>query len=556
MIAIIVVFATLLPLVLCKTVYYNWNVTYTHAAPDGFLRRVIGINNQWPCPQLDVDLGDEVVVNLYNALPDQSVSLHWHGLHQNGTNEMDGAVGFVQCPVPPGHRFTYKWKADQPGTYWYHSHDTGQYPDGLWGPLIIHDPNPPFEFDEEITVTLTDWFHTEMPQLMSIYESHAGEAEDGSPNPDVALINTGVNVSIPVKPGKTYFVHIICPSNYIGHAWLFDGHPQTTVEIDGVYVVPQPVNNGENQFPMTRLAPGQRQGVLIQTKNDTSRNYAVFDTMDVNMLFINKGIIPPPSNYNPNATAWLVYNDSAPLPDPPVFYSLGNADFYDDVNYVPLDKQPLLEPVDHRIILNMDAANISGISRFVMNNISYIGAKVPSLYTGLSVPDNLVSDPIVYGDVNPFIFAHNSIVEVVINNLNTNLHPFHLHGHQFQILQRTDPKTGVWPGYTNTSSTPARRDTVMLQDEAYAVIRFRADNPGVWAFHCHIETHVVSGFSATFVEAPEVFASGKHRVLIPRDHVDVCKAVPMEFRGNAAGNTWDALNLTGELDSVLEAPKE
>jgi len=113
MIPIIVVIATLLQLVLCKTVYYDWNVTYTHAAPDGFLRRVIGINNQWPCPQLDVDLGDEVVVNLYNALPDQSVSMHWHGIHQNGTNEMDGAVGFVQCPVPPGHMFTYRWKASR-----------------------------------------------------------------------------------------------------------------------------------------------------------------------------------------------------------------------------------------------------------------------------------------------------------------------------------------------------------------------------------------------------------------------------------------------------------
>jgi len=391
---------------------------------------------------------------------------------------------------------------------------------------------------------------------MTTYESHAGEAEDGSPNPDVALINTGVNVSIPVKPGKTYFIHIICPSNYIGHAWLFDGHPQTTVEIDGVYVIPQPLNNGENQFPMTRVAPGQRQGVLIQTKNDTSRNYAVFDTMDVNMLFINKGIIPPPSNYNPNATAWLVYNDSAPLPDPPVFYSLGNDDFFDDVNYVPRDKQPLLEPVDHQIILNMDSANISGISRFVMNNISYIGAKVPSLYTALSVPDDVVSDPAVYGDVNPFVFKHNEIVEVVINNLNTNLHPFHLHGHQFQILQRTNPQTGTWPGYTNTSQTPARRDTVMLQNQAYAVIRFRADNPGVWAFHCHIETHVVSGFSATFIEAPEVFAAGKDYIRIPQNQINICKAIPMDFKGNAAGNTWDALNLTGEPDSVLEAPKE
>lgn len=218
-----------------------------------------------------------------------------------------------------------------------------------------------------MTVTLFDWYHEEMPTLISTYQSQAGESADGTPNPDVALINAGVNVSIPVKPGKTYYVHIICPGNYPGHAWLFDGHPQTTVEVDGVYVVPQKTNTDENgYFPMTRIAPGQRQGVLIQTHNDTSRNYAVFDTMDVNILFINKGVIPPPANYNPNATAWLVYNESAPLPDPPVFYSLGNADFFDDVDYVPLDKEPLLEPVDRQIILNMNSENITGISRSVM----------------------------------------------------------------------------------------------------------------------------------------------------------------------------------------------
>lgn len=250
----------------------------------------------------------------------------------------------------------------------------GQYPDGLWGPLIIHDPNPPFHFDEEMTVTFSDWYHEEMPQMIQTYQSHAGEAIDGTPNPDAALINSGVNVSIHVKPGKTYYVHIICPGNYPGHAWLFDGHPQTTVEIDGVYVKPTPLNYGELQFPLTRVSTGQRQGVLIHTKNETDKNYVIFDTMDVNMLYINKGIIPPPPDAPTNATAWLVYNESAPLPPPVVFYSLGNDDFYDDVNYIPLDEEPLLGPVDRQIIMDMNSANISGISRYEDNTSWLFGS--------------------------------------------------------------------------------------------------------------------------------------------------------------------------------------
>jgi len=190
-----------------------------------------------------------------------------------------------------------------------------------------------------------------------------------------------------------------------------------------------------------------------------------------------------------------------------------------------------------------------------MNNVTYIGNSVPSTYTALSVGSNYSSDPTVYGNVDPFVFKHNEIIEIVINNLHTNLHPFHLHGHKFQVLQRTFPQTGTWPGYTNHSQTPVRRDTVMLENQAFAVIRFKADNPGVWAFHCHVEFHVSSGFSATFIEAPEVFTQ-KGYLNVPQGHIDVCKAYPQKYEGNAAGNTQNPLDLSGAPDSVLTSPKE
>jgi iron transport multicopper oxidase len=217
-----------------------------------------------------------------------------------------------------------------------------------------------------LIVTLSDWYHEQAPDLVELYQSRQGEAADGTPPPSGgALINSGKNVTIHVKPNKTYLIRIISPASYPGLAWLFDDHNQTAVEVDGGYVKPVNVNAGGN---LTRITPGQRQAVLINTKNDTSKNYAVWATMDVNMLFINKGIIPPPQDYNTNVTAWLVYNDSAPLPDPPVFHTLGNANFWDDGDYEPLDETPLLEPVDHQIILDINAANISGISRFTINN--------------------------------------------------------------------------------------------------------------------------------------------------------------------------------------------
>ena len=93
-----------------KTVTYDWDITWVTASPDGFARPVIGINGQWPCPQIDVDMGDRVVVNVHNALGNQSTTIHWHGIFQTGSSTMDGASGVGQCPIPPGGRFKYDFE--------------------------------------------------------------------------------------------------------------------------------------------------------------------------------------------------------------------------------------------------------------------------------------------------------------------------------------------------------------------------------------------------------------------------------------------------------------
>ena len=98
------------PLALAKTVHYNWNIGWVTAAPDGFSRPVIGINGEWPCPQIDVELGDRLVIDVYNGLGNQSTSVHWHGIHQKGTSDMDGSSGVTQCPIAPGQSFKYDFK--------------------------------------------------------------------------------------------------------------------------------------------------------------------------------------------------------------------------------------------------------------------------------------------------------------------------------------------------------------------------------------------------------------------------------------------------------------
>jgi len=100
------------------TVTYNFDITWVWAAPDGFGRPVVGINNQWPCPSIEANVGDTIVVNLNNKLGNETTGIHWHGINQVTTEEMDGPSGVAQCPVAPGSSITYQFVADIAGTYW------------------------------------------------------------------------------------------------------------------------------------------------------------------------------------------------------------------------------------------------------------------------------------------------------------------------------------------------------------------------------------------------------------------------------------------------------
>jgi len=116
-------------------------------------------------------------------------------------------------------------------------------------------------------------------------------------------------------------------------------------------------------------------------------------------------------------------------------------------------------------------------SRAVVNNFTYLGQPVPSLYSALSLSSNYSSNPKVYGQVNPFVLKHNEVVEIIVNNNHNNLHPWHLHGHDFQVVQRSNPGAGPFTGYGTLAPVPLKRDTIMANKNGHLVIRFVADNP-------------------------------------------------------------------------------
>jgi iron transport multicopper oxidase len=88
-----------------------------------------------------------------------------------------------------------------------------------------------------------------------------------------------------------------------------------------------------------------------------------------------------------------------------------------------------------------------------------------------------------------------------------------------------------------------RRDTLVVYPGVGATIRFKANNPGIWLFHCHTEFHVEAGMTATLIEAPDVMIARKP--YLPASHKLACDSQNIPRTGNAAGNGKNWLDLTG-----------
>ena len=165
-------------------------------------------------------------------------------------------------------------KIDQPGTYWYHSHQIAQYPDGLRGPLIVNDPDSPYkgQYDEERVLTVSDWYHDHIPNLMKSFISVTNPT-GAEPVPDAALMNDTVDLKTPVEPGKTYMFRIINVGGFAGQYFWIEGHAMRIVEVDGIYTEAA-------EADLIYITAGQRYSVLVTMKNDTSTNYAFVGSMD------------------------------------------------------------------------------------------------------------------------------------------------------------------------------------------------------------------------------------------------------------------------------------
>lgn len=234
-----------------------------------------------------------------------------------------------------------------------------QYPDGLRGPLIVKgtkpflpytryhskspsDPDEPCkgQFDEELILTTSDWYHDQAPVLIQkMFET--SNTHFLPPFPDSLLLNDGQHVSYNFRPGKTYKIHIISMAAFASTFIQFDSHMMRVIAIDGSYVQ-------KHDAAQLRVAPAQRYTILLTALKATTKNYAFLASLDQNRDFKDPAA-QPPNAYPFNITGYLMYDNNKPLPAPLV---VSNWDPLDDATLVADRRERLFGKPDKTIVLN------------------------------------------------------------------------------------------------------------------------------------------------------------------------------------------------------------
>ncbi|KAK2855717.1 hypothetical protein FQN49_004913 [Arthroderma sp. PD_2] len=470
-------------------------------------------NKKYPGPWIQACWGDDLEITVTNKLKHNGTAVHWHGIRMMENMFNDGVPGVTQCPIPPGSSMTYRFKASQYGSSWYHSHYSLQYADGLFGPMTIHGPSSA-EYDKAVDpLLMTDHLHD------SAFEHFHHELEGHPPLMDSIILNgkgdydqTG-DMKRKYRTGKRYLLRLINTSVATTFVFSVDGHKFQVVGSDFVPIDPYETDH-------IAVGIGQRYHVILEglSKEETKNNsrYWIRTTPATGCAEFNDG-----RGTDDRTGAFYYDRDDGVAP------STDRGDFSLECRDEPLEKlKPMVEWTVPDPGLNLPGGDFEKSVDVELNKW-----KRP----GHSASDSLVSNwefgpsPMWINYSEPIIknldkehfpatwvvypaddHLTNKWVYLVITGKKLKAlesqvavaHPIHLHGHDFVLLQQS---TKPWdPTYVNLKlDNPPRRDVVLLPAGGFIVIAFKPDNPGSWLLHCHIAWHVSAGLALQVLERKE-----------------------------------------------------
>ncbi|KAL3614067.1 Laccase-11 [Castilleja foliolosa] len=532
---------------------YNFNVQVNKVSRLCHAKPIVTVNGMFPGPTIYARDGDRLRINVTNHAQ-YNMSIHWHGIKQYRNGWADGPAYVTQCPIQTGQSYIYDFNVTQQrGTLWWHAHILWLRATVYGAIVIMPKIGTPYPFpqpDLEQNLVLGEWWNNDVEEIVkqgnklglapNVSDAHT---INGKPGPLFPCSEKHTHV-IEVEQGKTYLLRIINAALNDELFFAIANHTMTVVEIDAVYTKPFSTD-------AILIAPGQTTNVLVRANQLPGRYFmAVSPFMDAPITVDNK-----------TATAILQYKGVqntiiSTLPKLPsennTNFALNYSSKLRSLNSPNFPANVPLKPDRHlfyTIGLGIrPCPTCQNGTRLVasLNNITFVMPEIgllqahyynlknvfttdfpdrpptPFNYTGAPLKANLQTVIANVPRLNKIAF--NSTVELVIqdtNLLSVESHPFHLHGYNFFVvgtgIGNFDPVKD--PAKYNLIDPP-ERNTVGVPTGGWAAIRFRADNPGVWFMHCHLELHTGWGLKTAFVV--ENGEDEDHSVLPPPKDLPSC----------------------------------
>lgn len=437
-----------------RVVVSDMNPSETDVDLGGVKVRTWTFTGTVPAREIRLTKGDRLRSTVTNGLP-QPTSVHWHGLAI--PNAEDGVPVLTQAPIAPGARFDYEFTPPDAGTYYLHSHFGTQMDRGMYGPLIIENPDDGRDYDDELVVVLDDWIDgtgttpdqvlgnlrkTGMKPMSMDGPMTSPTAPLGSDGGDVTYPYFLINGRTPIDPqvvdyraGQRIRLRVINAGADTAFRVAVPGTELDVTHTDGFPVVSRRVGS-------VILGMGERFDAII-TVGSSAPLIAAPEGKDGHAQ-LNLRVAGAPANVDVDAFVQTlrsseVLNTATLTPTPDV----------------------VLPQRDPDTVLDLRLAGPLDGYTWPINGKLYDPPK-----NGL---------PVDAGKRVRLRFANTSMM----------FHPMHLHGHTFQVVRPAGPGP--------------RKDTVLVPPMATVEVDFDTDNPGKWIVHCHNEYHLESGM-ATFVE--------------------------------------------------------
>ncbi|KAG5582407.1 hypothetical protein H5410_053034 [Solanum commersonii] len=529
---ILFLFACLFPaFVECRIRRYNFNVMMKTTTRLCSSKPIATVNGKFPGPTIYAREGDNVLVNVVNHAK-FNVSIHWHGVRQLRTGWSDGPAYITQCPIQPGQNYVYNFTiTGQRGTLFWHAHILWLRATMHGAIVILPKLGVPYPFpkpDHEAVVVLAEWWKSDTEAVINqaiksglapnVSDAHTINGHPGA----ISNCPSQGGYTLSVDPGKSYMLRVINAALNEELFFKIAGHKMTVVEVDATYVKPFKTDT-------IIIAPGQTTNVIV-TADKGSGKY---------MVAASPFMDAPIAVDNVTATATLHYSGTLASSittltnTPPKNATPVANNFIDSLRSLNSKKYPAKVPkkVDHSLFFTVglginpcSSCKQGNGSRVVasINNVTFVMPTVAILqahffgikgvyttdfpqnppfkfnYTGIP-PTNLAT----MSGTKVYRLPYNATVQLVLQDtgiISPENHPIHLHGFNFFAVGKGignfNPKTD--PNNFNLVD-PVERNTIGVPSGGWVAIRFRADNPGVWFMHCHLEIHTTWGLKMAFL---------------------------------------------------------